>query len=144
MGDGDGAVDAAAALLEALEGDGAVGEVHAVAGEGEGLADAASGEVQEVAEGADLAGRGVGRFEERPALVRRQVLAVAPLVKEFSGHCCAPFLCFYHASATSAASGAAYFGLKGIFSYRLGDQTGEICNRMSNSAANALALIVYN
>ena len=85
-GDGDGAVDAAPSLLEALEGDGAVGEVHAVAGQRQRLADAAAGEVEEVAEGADLARRAVGGLEEGAALVLCQILAVARLVEQLSGH----------------------------------------------------------
>ena len=91
-GNWDRAVDAAPALFEALEGDGAVGVIDAICRQRERFADTASGEVQHMAEGADFPRRAVGGSQEHLALFCGQVFAVARAVVQLSGHAQNPFL----------------------------------------------------
>jgi len=74
-GDGDGAVDPAFPLLQALENQGASGEVDAIGGEGEGLGEAAAGIGEGHAQGAGVAVGALGGTEEGVALAGAEVFA---------------------------------------------------------------------
>ena len=101
----DGAVDAAPALLEALEGDGTIGEVHAVAGQGQGLADAAAGGVQDVAGSPHLTRRAGGRFEKcRPLFRRQAAMDLVALLRGWGGS--AARFGYWQTSTTARVPGA--------------------------------------
>ena len=73
LGDRNGPVDAAAALLEGLQDDGLAGQIDAGGRERQGLGDPAAGVMQDEAEGAHGQGRLFGRREEGRALGGGQV-----------------------------------------------------------------------
>jgi hypothetical protein len=72
-----GPVDAAAALLQALEHDRLAGEVDPLGGEGQGLGDAAAGGVEHAAERAHRPGGLGGGGEEGGPLLGGEVEALA-------------------------------------------------------------------
>ena len=83
-GTGHGAIDAALAFFQGLEGEAMGFQVHAVSGQRQALRQATPGISQHMTECLHVAGKASGRLQKRCTLLPRQVFAAAVGMKEFS------------------------------------------------------------